>query len=83
MNRADIEQQVLEEVAFLLKEQSGETHEPALTDNVKEIGLDSLDVVELLMSVEEEYDVSIPDEKVAECDTLNDVVDLVIAIVSE
>jgi acyl carrier protein len=44
------------------------------TDIVSDLGADSLDVVELLMSLEDEYGVSIEDEKVAELKTVGDVV---------
>ena len=44
------------------------------TDIVSDLGAESLDVVELLMSLEDEYGVTIEDEKVAELKTVGDVV---------
>jgi len=41
------------------------------------MGLDSLDVVEIIMKFEEEFDISIPDEDYAEVKTVNDVFDVV------
>lgn len=38
---------------------------------------DSLDAVELIMAVEEEFDIEIPDEKAAEMKTVNDIVSFV------
>jgi acyl carrier protein len=44
------------------------------TDIVSDLGADSLDVVEMLMSLEDEYGITIEDEKVAEMKTVGDVV---------
>jgi acyl carrier protein len=41
---------------------------------VKDLGADSLDVVELLMNLEEEYSVSIPDEEAIKIKTVGDIV---------
>ena len=43
------------------------------TDIVSDLGADSLDVVEMLMSLEDEYGITIEDEKVAEMKTVGDV----------
>lgn len=54
------------------------------TDDIKDdaniiddLGADSLDVVELLMSFEDEFKVSIPDEKLEELKTLPQIVALI------
>jgi len=47
------------------------------TDIVEELGADSLDVVELMMSLEQEFDLLISDEKVSEFRTVGDVVDYI------
>ncbi|MGN0666193.1 MAG: acyl carrier protein [Huintestinicola sp.] len=39
-----------------------------------DLGADSLDVVDLVMSLEEEFDVEIPDEAVANIKTIGDIV---------
>ncbi|MCM1524311.1 MAG: acyl carrier protein [Ruminococcus sp.] len=39
-----------------------------------DLGADSLDVVDLVMSLEEEFDVEIPDEAVANIKTVGDIV---------
>ena len=41
---------------------------------VKDLGADSLDVVEMLMNLEEEYSVSIPDEEAVNLKTVGDIV---------
>ena len=39
-----------------------------------DLGADSLDVVDLVMSLEEEFDIEIPDEAVEDIKTVNDIV---------
>ncbi|MFC4760822.1 acyl carrier protein [Fructobacillus durionis] len=46
-------------------------------DFVKEIGADSIDVVELVVEVEDEFDIEIPDEELDSLTTLNKVSDYV------
>ena len=43
------------------------------TNIVDDLGADSLDVVEMLMTIEEEYGVVVPDEAVASFSTVGDV----------
>ena len=45
----------------------------AETDIVADLGADSLDVVEMMMALEEEYGITIDDSKVAELKTVGDV----------
>lgn len=47
------------------------TMEASISDD---LGADSLDVVDLIMSLEEEFDVEIPDEDVENMKTVGDVV---------
>ena len=46
---------------------------------ISDIGLDSLDMVEITMELEERFDVSIEDEEIANVKTVSDIVELVIA----
>ena len=39
-----------------------------------DLGADSLDVVDLVMSIEEEFDIEVPDEEVANMKTVGDIV---------
>lgn len=49
-----------------------------LDANLKEdLDADSLDAVELIMAVEEEFDIEIPDEKATEIKTVQDIVDYI------
>ena len=46
-----------------------------VTSNIQDdLGADSLDVVDLVMSLEEEFDIEIPDEAVANIKTVGDIV---------
>jgi len=47
-------------------------------DNIMDdLGADSLDTVEIIMKIEEEYDITIPDEDVEEMKTVQDILDYV------
>lgn len=41
---------------------------------VEDLGADSLDVVELIMSFEDEFNITLPDEDVAKLSTIEDIV---------
>jgi acyl carrier protein len=44
---------------------------------VDDLGADSLDLVELIMAMEEEFDVEIPDEEAEKITTVQDAIDFV------
>ena len=44
------------------------------SDIANDLGADSLDVVELLMSIEDEFEIDIPDEEIENIKTIGDVV---------
>lgn len=44
---------------------------------IDDLGADSLDIVELLMALEEEFDIEIPDEEAEKLVTVGDVVDYI------
>lgn len=56
----------------LRKEQSAITLESKIKD---ELGADSLDILQLLMRIEDEYGIVIPDEKLANFVAVKDVVE--------
>ena len=47
------------------------------TDIADDLGADSLDVVEMLMAIEDEFDIEIPDDKVESLKTVGQVVDYI------
>ena len=44
---------------------------------INDLGADSLDIVELLMALEEEFDIEIPDEEAEKLSTVGDVVEYI------
>lgn len=70
-----VEQRVKE----ILAEQLGVDESKITLDTnvVADLGADSLDLVEVLMSLEDEFNVSIPDEAIAEVKTVKQIVDFI------
>ncbi|MBR3420986.1 MAG: acyl carrier protein [Ruminococcus sp.] len=70
---------VFDKIKELIVEQLG-VEEDAVTPeaNIQEdLGADSLDIVDLIQTIEDEYDLSIPDEAVEEIKTVNDIVNYI------
>ncbi len=70
---------VFEKIKAILAEQF-DADEEALTmttDIADDLGADSLDVVEVLMSIEDEFDVEIPDEAIEDIKTIGDLVNYI------
>ena len=63
---------VLEKVKAILAEQFDVEEEKitADTDLQEDLGADSLDVVDLLMSIEDEFEVEVPDEEIENIKTV-------------
>ena len=70
-----------ERVRKIVIEQLGATEEQATNDAsfVDDLGADSLDTVELVMALEEEFDVEISDEDAEKIATVKDAMDYVAA----
>lgn len=70
---------VLEKVKVILAEQF-DVDEDSLqndTDLQDDLGADSLDVVDLLMSIEDEFELEIPDEEIENIRTVGDLVNYI------
>ena len=70
---------VLEKVKKVVVEQLS-VDESAVTPEasfVADLGADSLDIVELVMAIEEEFDIEIPDSDAEKVVTVGDVVDYI------
>ena len=70
---------VLEKIKEILSEQF-DTEEDAITAETNlqdDLGADSLDVVDLLMSIEDEFEVEIPDEEVENIKTVGALVEYI------
>lgn len=67
---------VLEKVKTILANQFDVDEDTitAETNVMEDLGADSLDVVDMLMSLEDEFDVEIPDEEIEKMRTVADVV---------
>ena len=67
---------VLEKVKMILSSQFEVDADTitAETNVIEDLGADSLDVVDMLMSLEDEFDVEIPDEEIEKMRTVADVV---------
>lgn len=67
---------VLEKVKAILAEQFDveEGKITADTDLQEDLGADSLDVVDLLMSIEDEFEVEVPDEEIENIKTVGSLV---------
>ena len=67
---------VLEKVAAILSAQVEVDADKITmdTDFVEDLNADSLDVVDMLMSLEDEFDVEIPDEEIENIHTVGDLV---------
>ena len=63
---------------IIAKQLSVKPETVADTSNIAEdLGADSLDLVEILMSLEDEFGISIPDEAIPNIKTINDIVDFI------
>ena len=70
---------VLEKVKKIICEQLDVSEEDVVpkASFVDDLGADSLDQVELIMAMEEEFDVSIPDEDAEKITTVQDAIDYI------
>jgi len=67
-----VEQRVREIVAEQLERDVNEV--TSASSLIDDLGADSLDVVELVMKMEEEFGIEIPDEEAEKIKTVNDVI---------
>lgn len=66
---------MFEKIVEIIAEQLGCDADSISEDSaiLEELGADSLDIVEILMAVEENYEVSIPDEEMPNLRTVKDI----------
>ncbi|ADL69002.1 acyl carrier protein [Thermoanaerobacterium saccharolyticum] len=66
-----------EKIRDIIVEQLGVDPEEVTMESsfIDDLGADSLDIVELIMALEEEFDVEIPDEDAEKIKTVGDVVE--------
>ncbi len=78
----ETEEIMLEKVSKLLAEQLNVAEEAVTPEKeiIKDLGADSLDIVELMMALEDEYGVTLPDDEVVDVKTVQDIVDMLAKI---
>ncbi|MFO7151677.1 MAG: acyl carrier protein [Bacillota bacterium] len=71
--------EVLERVKKIIADQLGIDEDDVVPDAsfIDDLGADSLDIVELIMAFEEEFDLEIPDEDAEKIKTVQDAVDYI------
>lgn len=72
-------EEVFDKVKEIIVEQLGVAENTVTLDSsfIDDLGADSLDIVELIMSLEEEFDMEIPDADAEKIVTVNDVVEYI------
>ena len=72
-------EEVFEKVKGVIVEQLGVTESAVTLESsfIDDLGADSLDIVELVMALEEEFDIEIPDGDAEKVVTVGDVVDYI------
>lgn len=70
---------ILEKVKDVIVDQLGVEDDSIKLDTsfIDDLGADSLDIVELIMALEEEFDMQIPDGEAEKISTVNDVVEYI------
>lgn len=75
-----VHEEVKLKLAKVFVEQLGVTEEEALNSaSLSDLGADSLDAVEVVMAVEEEFDIEIPDEDAEKLMSFDNFVEYVVA----
>jgi acyl carrier protein len=72
-------EELFEKIKTVVVDQLGVEEDDVTEDAafVDDLGADSLDIVELVMALEEEFGVSIPDEQAEKIKTVGDAVDFI------
>ena len=70
---------VFEKVRDIVVEQLGVEEDEVTMESsfIDDLGADSLDIVELIMALEEEFEIEVPDEEAEKITTVGDVVEYI------
>jgi len=73
--------EIKDKIRSIIAEQLGVSLEEVVPQAsfIEDLGADSLDIVELIMALEEEYDMEIPDEDAEKIQTVDDVISYVLS----
>ena len=80
MNRKELtKEQLTEEISAIIEERLGVAASDITPEKnlINDLGADSLDSVELIMSIEQKFDITIPEEATEEIKTVGDIIDYV------
>ena len=68
-----------ERIAYILADQSCHPQDSITPETILESGLDmdSLDVIQAAMLIEDEFDITIEDSEIEPCETVGDIINLV------
>ena len=74
-------EEIIEKVKGIIVDQLGVSIEEVTPEAsfIEDLGADSLDIVELIMALEEAYDIEIPDEDAEKIQTVDDVISYITA----
>ena len=72
-------EEIFDKIKEIIVEQLGVTEDAVTTESsfIDDLGADSLDIVELIMALEEEFDIEIPDTDAEKIVTVGDVVEYI------
>ena len=72
-------EEIFDKVKEIIVEQLGVAEDAVTQESsfIDDLGADSLDIVELIMALEEEFDIEIPDSDAEKVVTVGDVVDYI------
>lgn len=75
---------VVQKVQDLIAESLGATHSEVVPEAsfIDDLNADSLDIVELVMAIEKEFDLEIPDDEAEKIRTVRDAIDYISSHVS-
>lgn len=70
---------ITKEVVEILDVFCYSSEELSVEEKISDLGLDSLDMVEITMKLEEKFDISIEDEEIENLKTVSDIIELVVS----
>nr|QCI09128.1 Acyl carrier protein [Inkyuleea mariana] len=79
MSSQDLQEKIFQKVRCIVAQQLGVTEDQVTLEAnfANDLGADSLDTVELVMAIEEEFSITIPDEYAEQIATLNQAVQFI------
>ncbi|HBW12463.1 MULTISPECIES: acyl carrier protein [Proteiniclasticum] len=69
--------------AIVVDKLSVDENEVTMEATFEDLGADSLDIVEIVMALEEEFDIEISDDEAEQAKTVGDVVNYLVTVVGE